>query len=241
VKCLILAAGYGTRMQSVIGDRPKALVDIQGHTVLDRLVADIRDLCPDITLVSNARFHAQFTDWQQQHATGITVLNDGSTHAGNRLGAVGDIAFAIDAAGIDDDLLILAADNLLTFSVEGMISAFRQREAVHLAVWTNPNIEDQRRRGVVTVNAEQRVVSFVEKPTQPGSSLAAAPIYILPRDLLGTPRSYLSAGGNPDAPGHLMAHLVERVPMWAWPIPGEVLDVGNPDSYQQAITADLSG
>ena len=131
----------------------------------------------------------------------------------------------------------ITARGLLTFSLSGLLESFHRYGDVHLAVWENADADDQKRRGVVTVSDDRRVLSFAEKPTQPQSALAAAPIYILPQGHRRTPRDYLDAGGNPDAPGHLMAHLVERVPMRAWPVPGEILDVGNPESYAKALRA----
>lgn len=235
MRCLILAAGYGTRMQALIGDRPKALIDLGGRTILDRLVADLEGLGVGITLVSNRRFVDQFHGWQARTGADVDILDNGSTHASNRLGAVGDLAFAVDAADLDDDLLVLAADNLLTFSLGGMLASFHTHGEVHLAVWENPDPEDQKRRGVVTVGDDLEVLSFVEKPAEPVSTLAAAPIYILPRRHRLAAREYLGSGGNPDAPGHLMAHLVDRVPMRAWRVSGEILDVGNPESYARAL------
>ncbi len=236
MKCLVLAAGYGTRMQNLIGPRPKALIELRGRTLLDRLVTDIRALGMDITLVSNRLYLQQFHDWRSTSNVDVEVLDDGSTHVDNRLGAIGDIAFAIEAMGLADDLLVVAADNLFTFSLAGMMSSFDEHGDVHLAVWENPDPEDQKHRGVVTLGANREVLSFVEKPQRPTSNLAAAPIYILPGELRQAPRRYLDMGGNPDAPGHLIAHLVERVPMRAWQVPGEILDVGNPESYARALS-----
>lgn len=235
MRCLILAAGYGTRMQALIGDQPKALIDIRGRTILDRLVADIEGLGISITLVSNRRYLDQFHGWQARSGADVAILDNGSTHVDNRRGAVGDMAFAIDAAGLDDDLLVVAADALLTFSLGDMLTSFDTHGGVHLAVWENPDLEDQKRRGVVTVGEDLEVLSFVEKPAKPTSALAAAPIYIMPRQQRLAPRDYLESGGNPDAPGHLMAHLVDRVPMRAWRVRGEILDVGNPVSYGRAL------
>ncbi len=237
MRCLILAAGYGTRMQRLIGERPKALIDIHGRTILDHLVADVAALGISITLVSNRRFVDQFHGWQAGSGVDVDILDNGSTHVDNRLGAIGDMAFAIEAAGLDDDLLVLAADNLLTFSLSGLLESFHRHGDLHLAVWENPDVDDQKRRGVVTVSKDRRVLSFVEKPSHPESALAAAPIYILPRGHRYAPRDYLDNGGIADAPGHLMAHLVDSVPMRAWPVPGEILDVGNPESYAKALRA----
>lgn len=223
-------------MASIIGDRPKALVEIGGRTILDRLLDDVSAMGLEATIVTNDRFHAQFAAWQASGGREVTLLNDGSTHVGDRLGAIGDIAFAIRRGALEDDLLVLAADNLLAFSLGSLLESFATHPELHLAVWRNRDLEDQKRRGVVEIDGD-RVVAFREKPARPTSPYAAAPIYLLPERLVAEPENYLRAGGNPDAPGYLMEHLVERVPVRAWHVPGQVLDVGNPDSYARAVEA----
>ena len=184
MKCLILAAGYGTRMQGVIGDRPKALVELMDKTLLDHLVQQIHSLDLDITLVTNQHFFAQFEQWSSTSDVPVQILNDGSTSAEDRLGAVADMAFAIDASAFDDDLLVLAADNYLPFSLKGMIELFHEHRDITLAVWENTSLSDQQRRGVVTLDEAGCVLEFVEKPSKPTSMLAAAPYLCTPCQIL---------------------------------------------------------
>lgn len=235
MKCLILAAGYGTRMQGIIGDRPKALVEVAQATLLDHLVTQVNSLGIDITVVSNQRYVDQFERWSHGSAVPIQLLNDGSTAVDNRLGAIGDMAFAIEAASLQDDLLILAADNYLPFSLSGMIELFSRYRQITLAVWKNDSAADQQRRGVVALDNEGCVAGFDEKPSQPASMLAAAPIYILPAPLCHLPQQHLERGGNADAPGNLFAAQVGHYPMRAWMMPDRALDVGNPESYAQVM------
>jgi len=235
VKCLILAAGYGTRMQAVTGDVPKALIPIAGSTVLDLLLARIDELEVPSVLITNRRFHPQFLDWRTRSGRRIAILDDGSETVEQRLGAVGDIQFALERIGSHEDLLIVAADNLLEFSLRPMVEAFRAHGQGQLAVWRNPDLTDQRRRGVVEVDGEGRVTRFTEKPRRPAGHLAAAPIYLLPAALLEEPGRYLAAGGNPDAPGHLMADLARRHRFRAFHLPGPIIDIGNPESYAAAL------
>ena len=235
MKCLILAAGYGTRMQSVVGNIPKALIPLGGRTILDCLLARLDELDVESVLITNQKFHRAFVDWRQAAGRELAILNDGTRHVDERLGAVGDIRFALPYLGVDDDLLVVAADNLFDFSLRPLRSAFEADRAVHLAVWHNPDLADQRRRGVVEMDEHGWVRGFREKPQAPRSHLAAAPLYLLPGELLDEPHRYLAAGGNPDAPGYLMEYLAARHPVRAWRIPGEILDVGNPPSYAAAL------
>jgi len=115
------------------------------------------------------------------------------------------------------------------------VQAFHQNRRAHVAVRHNPDLNDLRRRGVVEVDQRGRITAFTEKPDQPASRLAAAPLYLLPQELLHEPARYLSAGGKPDAPGFLIEYLVEHHPLYAWQMPGDIRDVGNPDSYAAAL------
>jgi glucose-1-phosphate thymidylyltransferase len=188
-----------------------------------------------VCLVSNSRYHAQFLAWQVKSGWSVDILNDGSTEPANRLGAIGDLAFVIKQLNLNDDLLLLAADNLIGFSLRGLLKAFRDRPWPHIAVRENPDREDQKRRGVVTLDENLRVTSFVEKPAVPLSNLAAVPIYLLPASSLAYLDEYLASGFNNDAPGHYMSYLVNRLPVYGWPVPGDIYDVGNPVSYRRLL------
>ncbi len=235
MKCVVLAAGYGTRMQNLLGDIPKALVPLGNQVLLDTLMQQLDPLSLPTYLVSNSRYYDQFVAWQDSAGWPVDILDDGSTEPANRLGAIGDLAFAIQSLELNDDLLLLAADNLIGFSLQGLLTQFQSRRQAHIAVWKNPDREDQKRRGVVTLDDHFRVTSFVEKPASPLSNLAAAPIYLLPKSSLSYLDDYLASGDNNDAPGYYLSYLVERTPVYGWPVPGDIYDVGNPASYRRLL------
>lgn len=235
MKCLILAAGYGTRMQAVTGDIPKALIRLGDRTILDLLMQRLEPLGLECTLVTNRKYHDQFVRWQRSTDVTMTILDNGTEHVDARFGAVGDICFALETGQLDEDLLIVAADTLFDFPLQGLVQAFQSDRHGVVAVRYNPDLADLRRRGVVEVDDTGRITGFNEKPDQPASHLASTPLYILPRELQNEPARYLAAGGNPDAPGYLIEYLVARHPLNAWQIPGEIRDVGNPDSYSAAL------
>lgn len=237
MKTIVLAAGYGTRLQTAIGDFPKALVDVGGKTVLDRLMKKLLAVQQpaDITLVSNSRYLSHFESWLTACGEAdITLLDDGSTDAENRRGAIGDIAFALERTGIDDDLLIVASDSLMTFDFSSLMSAFEARPSTYVGVWFNPDLADQAHRGVVELGEDDVITTFVEKPASPRSHWSAAPFYLLPRPLVSFVDRYLATGGNPDAPGHLMEALVREHELRAWHLPGDVIDIGHPETLALA-------
>ena len=234
MRCLILAGGYGTRMQGILGDIPKALADIQGQSVLDRLLDGISPIVSQVSLVSNTRFYPLFEAWQRQSVHAVQLFDNGSTEPDNRLGALGDLDLMLSKTGSAAPALVMASDTVLDFSLTGLLQQFRRSGCSQLAIRRNPDLDDQRRRGVVHLNADQRVVAFQEKPQQPQSDIAASPIYLLTPAAFARLPSYLAEGRPKDAPGSFIETLCQEQQVQGWWIPGPLFDVGNPASYQAA-------
>ena len=234
---VFLAAGFGARLAHIIGDRPKALVEVGGAVLLDHLLARVRAL-PDIeriVLVTNGRFAEQFRAWQQRSgANDVEILDDGAAGAESRLGAIGDLAFALERVEAGRDALVLAADNVLGFELGPLLDRGRETRASVVAVRRNPVLEDQRQRGNLELAPDGRVIAFVEKPEVPIGPWSAAPIYYFPVTALRRVREYLDAGGHRDAPGHFLAWLHTREPLYGWEQTGPLLDVGDPVSWAEA-------
>ena len=241
---VLLAAGFGTRLAALIGDRPKALIEIGGATLLDHLLTRVRALegVERVVLVSNARFAGHFEAWQRERAAhDVEVLNDGALDADSRLGAIGDLRFVLEHTGDDSPLLVLGTDNLLGFSLAPMVALARSTGGGVVAVRENPDVADRSRRGNPRLGEDGRVLEFVEKPAAPISPYSAAPLYLFQQGVGARIEAYLADGGDPDAPGHFLAWLHSRMPVYGWAHEGPLLDVGNPESYadaQQRITED---
>ena len=234
MRCLVLAGGYGTRMQGILGERPKALADIQGRCVLDRLLDGLSPLVSQVSLVSNARFYPLFEAWAARSPHSVQLFNNGSTQADNRLGALGDLDLLLSKIGYDAPALVVASDTVIDFSLNGLLQQFQRTGFSQLAVRRNSDPADQRRRGVVQLDAEQRVIAFQEKPEHPESDIAASPIYLLTPEALARLPSYLAEGRPKDAPGSFIEILCQEQRVEGWWMPGALFDVGNPESYQAA-------
>ena len=119
MKCLILAAGYATRLYPLTENFPKPLLDVGGKTILDWLVDDIHTagLVDEFVVISNHKFAHHFDKWAVAKTMKVTVVDDGTDSNETRLGAVKDIQFAIEQLGLDDDMLVIAGDNVLDFSL----------------------------------------------------------------------------------------------------------------------------
>lgn len=244
MKALLLAAGYGTRLHPLTRERPKPLLEVAGRPLLSHILERVRAL-PDVSevvVVGNHRFHEALCAWADGEARGagppLRVLDDGSTCDADKRGANGDIAFALeqmdDLAARDEDLLVVAGDNLLGFDLRPLHAAFRRRRVPQLAVREIPLPEGPSPYNEVTFDAEGRVTGFREKPRDPRSPWVAIALYFHPPAVAGWLRRYLAEGGNPDAPGHFVAWLVEHTEVRAEPCGGAWYDIGSHEALAEA-------
>lgn len=237
MKCIILAAGYATRLYPLTRDFPKPLLDVQGKSILEWLVKDVETIAQidEIIIVSNHKFYQQFLLWKDalHSRVAVTIVDDGSTSNDNRLGAVRDIGFAIEECGIEDDLLVMAGDNLLGFSIKGFAEFYNEKKAACIMCHYEPSIEKLRRTGVAIVDKNGKVLSMQEKPEEPQSNWAVPPFYIYPSDNLNyIMEGIKSRSCSVDAPGSFIAWLCQKVDVYAYPMPGKRYDIGNMESYK---------
>ncbi len=242
MKCLILAAGYGTRMRPLTDRLPKPLIPIADRPLVEYLLDELERLpeIDQIVVVGNGKFHQQFMDWLEKRNEGrkaIRLLSDGSTANENRLGAIGDIQFTIKSMGWDEnpeDLLVVAGDHIFEIDFQAMLAAFRRHDATVVGVEHEKDLEELRRCAVVEIDGSSRVVGFVEKPETPKTDILSPPIYIYHRRDLSLIGEYLMDGNNPDAPGHFIEWLHRRRAVFAHFLGGRRHDIGNMETYRQA-------
>jgi glucose-1-phosphate thymidylyltransferase len=241
VKAVILAAGYATRLYPLTLDRPKALLSVAGRPILDRLLeqlAPVRGL-DAVHVVTNSRFAPAFREWAAGHAgPTVRILDDGTSDDETKLGAIGDLGLVLREAAIDDDVLVLAADNLFSESVFVSFAKFgRQRGAPALGVYDVGDLEAIRRYNTIELDANDRVVFFEEKPERPTSTLTGIALYFYPRWCVTQIGQYLAEGNDPDQPGRLVQWLYPRTPVYAWRVPGRWFDVGSQETLAEADRA----
>lgn len=239
MKALILAAGYATRLYPLTKDRPKALLPIADKPIIEYICEELVTL-PDVNeiiVVSNHRFADHFTRWQERakklYSLPVTVVDDFTTSDADKLGAVGDINFVIERLGVDEDLLVIAGDNLFTYHLIDAWRVFREFDQDLILAQEIDSLGDLKRFAVAQIDENDLVIDLEEKPEQPKSNLAVYATYFYKRDTLPLIRTYLDQGGDPDAPGNFPAWLYKRKPLRLYKFTGECFDIGTPESYEQ--------
>jgi glucose-1-phosphate thymidylyltransferase len=236
MKAVVLAAGYATRLRPLTDTWAKELLPVGGRPIVDWILDAVDGVgsIDEVHLVTNHRKVAWFAEWAERR--GVRVHDDGTTSNDDRLGAIGDLRFVVDSAGLDDDLLVIAGDNLFEFSIADYESFWRsQGVASAVAVRDVGSLELATQYGIVSLDPAGRLVDFVEKPADPPSTLAATATYLFHRSHVPLLDAYLSAGNSPDQPGRFVEWLCRREPVFGWQFDGAWYDIGDSD---QLLVAD---
>lgn len=255
MKNIVIAAGYATRLGALTENFPKPLLRIGDSTILGRMLDDI-DTIPDIdehVIITNHKFAETFRRWADDlhYAKPITIIDDGTETNETRLGAVRDLLFAIDElenrnhinnaisdqTPWTDDILVVAADNLLFFSFQDFVDYAKEKGTSCIMCHKQPSLERLQRTGVVVLDNNNKVLDMQEKPAEPKSTWAVPPFYIYIKDDIDLIRHSIENGCGTDAPGNLALYLVDNTTIHAWPMVGTGenlrLDIGSLDTYRE--------
>jgi len=244
MKAVILAAGYATRLYPLTLDRPKALLDVGGRPMVEHLLQRLEGVAEldGIYLVTNSKFADTFRDWATGWAgSEVWIVDDGTADEETKLGAIGDLELTIRESAIDDDLIVLAGDNLFSESLAPFAEFASEKNAPALGVYDVGDLDAIRRYNAIELDEDDRLTFFEEKPANPRSTLTGIALYFYPRHSLGLVGEYLETGNNPDQPGRLVQWLYLRVPVYAWRVPGRWYDIGSAETLAEADRAFTAG
>ncbi len=235
MKCVILAAGYATRLYPLTENFPKPLLKVGEKTILDWLLDDIHTarLVDEYIVISNHKFASHFQEWADGHFLPITVVDDGTSTNETRLGAVCDIQFAIDQLKLDDDLLIIAGDNVLDFSLTHFIRYAQEKGTSCVMRYYEADAKRLSKSGVSEIDGNEVLLSLEEKPTQPKSHWCTPPFYFYKAADVKKIKNAIADGCGTDAPGSLVAWMCEHSTLHSMEMPGSRYDIGNLESYQR--------
>jgi glucose-1-phosphate thymidylyltransferase len=240
MKAIVLAAGYATRLYPLTETVAKPLLPVGGRPMLDYLIDAMREVdeLDAIHVVTNHKFAQDFADWAEQHA-GVTVHDDGTTSEDDRLGAIGDVAFVVDRAGLNaDDLLVIAGDNLFDYSLADYVTWWHGKGGASAVVlYDVGDLELVKKYSSVDVDGDERLTDFTEKPEHPTSTLVATAAYIYDRAHVALLHTYLAESNAPDQPGRFLGWLVPRAPVYGYTVTGDWRDIGDANQLLEADNA----
>ncbi len=240
MKMLILAAGYATRLYPQTLTQPKPLLEVAGRPMIDRVVDNLVtiDSVDEVIVVSNHRFADQFEAWatakSKEISPRVTVVNDGSSSEENRLGAIGDLSYVIKKNKIEDDLIVVAGDNLFSQSLAPFGDFCQESQTPVLGVYDVGRFEAAKKYSEVHTDMDGQITSFEEKPETPSTTMIGVALYCYPRAVLPQITGYVDSGNNPGKPGRLIQWLYPRQPVFTWSIPGIWYDIGSKETLEEA-------
>jgi glucose-1-phosphate thymidylyltransferase len=192
-----------------------------------------------VCIVTNAKFAGQFQEWADDYRKrkarlDFTIINDGSTDENNKLGAIGDLNLVLEREKIDDDIIVVAADNLFSEPLAEFGRFCREKKAPVLAVYDVGSLEDIKKYNSITFDSAGKITFFEEKPKQPTSTVTGIALYYYPKSAVPLIRKYVADGNNPDQPGHLVQWMYQRTPVYVWHVAGIWYDIGSKETLEEA-------
>ena len=235
MKCLILAAGYATRLYPLTENFPKPLLEVGNKTILDWLVDDIDNagFVDEYVVISNHKFAHHFENWAKTKKQKISVVDDGTSTNETRLGAVKDIQFAIDQLKLDDDMLVIAGDNVLDFSLTKFIEYSKTKNTSCIMRYYEPDEKKLLKCGVVTIDGSDKILNMTEKSPNPATHWCCPPFYYYTKADAKLVQKGIDSGCGTDAPGSYIAWLCQQTTVHAMEMPGKRYDIGNLESYEK--------
>ena len=241
MKLIILAAGYATRLYPLTLNRPKPLLPIAGRPMVDHVLKSLASISAidHVYLVTNEKFAGHFEEWsinrdKSEFNVPVAVVNDHSTDDSNKLGAIGDLSLVIKSQKIDDDVIVVAGDNLFSDDLGDYGRVCEEAKAPVLGVYDVESLKESAKYGVVEVSPEGNIMTFEEKPDEPKSTLIGIALYHYPRNVLRLIEQYIADGNNPDQPGRLIQWLYPQMPVHTWSVPGTWYDIGSKETLEEA-------
>ncbi len=241
MKIIILAAGYATRLYPLTLNQPKPLLPVAGKPMIDHVLDNLAAITgiDRVYVVTNAKFAGHFQKWADAHhgaASGLkfTIVNDQSTDDSNKLGAIGDLHLVLTREKVDDDVIVVAGDNLFSEKLDGFGKFCREKNTPVLALYDVGNLEEIKKYNAITIDAAGKITFFEEKPKQPQSTLTGIALYYYPKSVLPLIHQYIAEKNNPDQPGRLVQWLYPRVPFHTWKVPGIWYDIGSKETLEEA-------
>ncbi|GAA0240918.1 sugar phosphate nucleotidyltransferase [Haladaptatus pallidirubidus] len=241
MKAIVLAGGYATRLWPITKNRPKMFLPIGDSTVVDRIFAELEtdDRISEVFVSTNEHFAEDFREHLDQSDFEKPTLSiEDTTNEDEKFGVVGALAQLVNREGINDDMIVIAGDNLISFEISDFIDYFEKQNAATLAAYDVGSREQAKSYGLVELDGEE-IVDFQEKPDKPKSTLVSIACYAFPQTTVPLLEEYLDEDNNPDEPGWFIQWLQSQESVYAYTFDEAWFDIGTPDSYLEAVQWEL--
>ena len=236
MKCIILAAGYATRLYPLTENFPKPLLTVNEKPIIEWLMDDVSDKIDEFIVVTNHKFADIFEKWKQERAAStdekIRIVDDGTMDNEHRLGAVNDLKLALNSTDEADFYLVMAGDNLLDFDLSSFIDFSLDKKTSCVMCHEENDLKRKQKTAIITVDRNDRVLTYEEKPKEPKGNLAVPPFYCYRYEDILRIQEALNDGCGYDAPGSFAAWLSRKSDMHAYKMPGKRYDIGDLVSYE---------
>lgn len=238
MEAIVLAAGYATRLYPLTENTPKPLLDVAGRPIMEHIIKKLERIggINSIHIVTNDKFEKHFKEWLKTFDAQqpIEIINDGTKSNEGRLGALGDVHHTINFKDINDDIIVVAGDNLFELNLDDVANFFKKRKSNILVLHDVKDLELAKQYGIVEIDRDHLVVNFEEKPIAPKSTLASTGIYIFPKKTIGLIRKYIAQGNNPDKTGSFIEWLHKREKVHSFVTDKKWYDIGSIEQLEKA-------
>jgi len=237
MKCIILCAGYATRLYPLTSDKPKSLLPIKGKPILDYIIEKVDQIeeVDEVFVVSNNKFYKNFLDWQnsRKFKKKVKTINDGTLDNESRLGGLGDLWFVIEKEKINDNLLVVLGDNFFDFDLDKVIDFFHKKNKEVVGLHDIGDLNEAKRFGVLKIQEDGKIISFVEKPEKPESTFVSTGIYVYSKDTIKKIEEYMKTDKPKDGPGNLVIYLMSLQDVYGLVLNEDWYDIGSIETYKR--------
>lgn len=238
MKAIILAAGYATRLYPLTKDKPKPLLEVKGQTILGHILDELHLLkeLDEVFIVTNDRFFKNFLEWKDNYrgTLKVTIVNDRTKSNEDRLGSLGDIKYVIETMNVQEDVIIVAGDNLFEFSLREMMRLYNEKKKPVVALYDVLDLELAKQYGIVSVDGSKKIIHFEEKPANPKSTLSSTGIYVYPMKTIGKLMEFVEKHGKKDKAGDFLEWLHKEEEVYCHLTKDKWFDIGTMDQLEKA-------
>lgn len=237
MKCIILCAGYATRLYPLTLNKSKPLLEIKGKPIINYLVDNAFSVLDidEIFIVTNNKFYNDFESWKMKYYAdkNISVINDNTISNEDRLGGIGDLNKVLVDKNIDGDFLLLLGDNYFDFDLNEIVKEFKKNNSNTIALYDLHDLNSAKNFGVLKTDDKGKIVSFVEKPENPDSTLISTGIYVYSKNEIPLIKDYMKTSKSKDGPGYLVQHFLDFRNVYGFVLDGNWYDIGTKEVYEK--------